>query len=224
MGLDWKPLNKPYSGYEEEYGRIFKLLTGVEKQNINLIDRLKGKKKLSEGELLERFLSISSTAYETLKAPKVGKDKEATKWAQSQFKNLQNKSMAFNDFMQQMHGFYVLDLVSECDGLPVYIAMHDEAHVFRAQFLCDCETILGPELFEMAYKSKLANETLDYANRLMDVADQYAQENKCSTLKNQRKPPEKDEDTPESKAHILFSAAKWLKFWSSRGHGMEADF
>ncbi|UII31255.1 hypothetical protein LVD17_23470 [Fulvivirga ulvae] len=218
MGLDWKPLKKPYSGYEEEYRQIFKLLTGVEKQ------RLKSKKIRSHDELLERFLSISSTAYETLKAPQVGKDEEATTWAESQFKNLQDKSITFDDFMQQMHGFYVLDLVPECDGLPMYIAMHDEAHFFRAQFLCDCETILGSELLEMAYESKLADETQDYANRLMDVADRFAEENKCSALKNQRKPPENDEDTPESKAHILFSAAKWLKFWSSRGHGMEADF
>ena len=123
-----------------------------------------------------------------------------------------------------MQGYYVVDLVAECDGIPVYIAMHDEAHIFRAQFLNDCEEILGTELFERAYETKLAEETKEYANELMEIADQYATSNNCSQLKNQRTPPEVDEDSPEAKAHILFSAARWLQFWSSRGHGMEADF
>ncbi len=224
MGLDWKPMNRPHSGYEGEYRRLFKLLTGEEKQSLSFIDKLKGKKELSRDELLDQFLSISSTAYKTLNAPQVGSDPKATKWAESQFENREDKSLTLDEFMQQMQGYYVLDLVPESDGMPVYIAMHDEAHVFRAQFLNDCEKILGPELFGMAYESKLAEETLDYSNKLMALAEQYAKEHNCSELKHERKPPETEEDAPESKAHILFSAAKWLKFWSSQGHGMEADF
>lgn len=217
-------MNKPHSGYEVEYKRVFKLLTSEEKQEIGFIDKLKGKKELSNDELLEKFLSISSTAYETLNAPQVGLNEEATKWAESQFEKREDQSLTIDGFMQQMQGYYVLDLVAECDGLPMYIAMHDEAYVFRAQFLNDCENILGAELSEMAYESKLAGESLDYANRLMVVAEQYAKENNCVELMYERKPPETDEDSPESKAHILFSAAKWLIFWSSKGHGMEADF
>jgi len=224
MGLDWKPMNKPHSGYEDEYRRIFKLLTGEEKQKISFIDKLKGKKELDRDELLDQFLSISSTAYETLKAPQVGIDQEATKWAESKFPNREDKSLTLDQFMDQMHGFYVLDLVPECDGLPKYIAMNDEAHVFRAQFLNDCEEILGQELFNRAYESKLAEETLLYANELMELAVKYATTNNCINLKDKRIPPDVNEDSAEAKAHILFSAAKWLQFWSSRGHGMEADF
>ncbi len=224
MGLDWKPMNKPHNGYEDEYRRLFNLLTGEEKQKVSIIDKLKGKKEIDRDELLSQFLSISSTAYETLDAPQVGIDKEATKWAKSQFPNRNDKSQTLSGFLNQMHGFYVLDLVPECDGLPKYIAMHDEAHVFRAQFLKDCEGILGEEIFNRAYESKLAKETLEYANELMEIAEAYASTNNCLNLKEERIPPDVDEDSAEAKAHILFSAAKWLHFWSSRGHGMEADF
>lgn len=224
MGLDWKPMNKPHKGREEEYKRLFKLLTGEVKQSISFFDKLKGKKEYSRDELLDQFLSISSTAYETLNAPQVGIHEEATKWAESKYEHREDKSLSLDEFITQMKGYYVVDLVSECEGVPVYIALHDEAHIFRAQFLIDCEEILGPNLFERAYESKLSEETLEYANELMACADQYALSNNCMYLKEQRRPPEVDEDSPEAKAHILFSAAKWLQFWSTRGHGMEADF
>lgn len=224
MGLDWKPMNKPHSGNEDEYRRLFKLLTGEEKQKISFIDKLNGKKELDRDELLNQFLSISSTAYETLNAPQVGIDEKATKWAKSQFPNREDKSLTESEFMSQMHGFYILDLVPECDGLPKYNAMHHEAYVFRAQFLNDCEEILGPELFNKAYESKLKEETLEYATQLMELAENYASTHNCLNLKDERIPPDVEEDSAEAKAHILFSAAKWLKFWSSRGHGLEADF
>ena len=224
MGLDWKPLNRPHSGNEDEYRLLFKLLTGEEKQRISFIDKLKGKRELDRDKLLNHFLSISSTAYETLKAPQVGIDEEATKWAESKFPNREDKTLTLDEFMNQMRGFYVLDLVPECDGIPKYIATHDEAHVFRAQFLTDCEEILGHELLNRAYESKLAEETLVYANELMELAERYATSNNCLNLKDERIPPDVDEDSAEAKAHILFSAAKWLQFWSNRGHGMEADF
>tara|TARA_R110001592_G_scaffold361571_1_gene672516 strand:- start:580 stop:1254 length:675 start_codon:yes stop_codon:yes gene_type:complete len=224
MGLDWKPMNKPHNGFEDEYERIFKILTGEVKQNISLINKLKGKRELSQEELLERFLSISTTAYETLNAPQVGLNEAATKWAEDKFESQEDKSLTLEEFMNQMNGYYVLDLVPECDGLPMYITMHDEAHVFRAEFLNDCQEIIGKELHDEAYESKLAHETKNYANRLMEVAKKYANDNNCPELINIRKPPQSDEDSPESKAHILFSAGKWLKYWSEKGHGMEADF
>lgn len=223
MGLDWKPMNKPHSGYEDEYRSLFKLLTGKVKQEISFMDKLRGKKELTREELLSRFLAISSTAYETLQAPQVGMDAEATRWMESKFEYREDKSLTLDAFLAQMRGYYVVDLVPECDGLPVYIAMHDEAHIFRGQFLRDCEEILGPQLYEKAYETKLAEETLIYSQELMAVAEGYASSHNCMELRDQRKPPEGN-DSPESRAHILFSAAKWLHFWSSRGHGMEADY
>ncbi len=34
--------------------------------------------------------------------------------------------------------------------------------------------------------------------------------------------PEFEEGSEESRAHILFTAARWCEYWSSRGHGLEA--
>ena len=58
----------------------------------------------------------------------------------------------------------------------------------------------------------------------MDIANEYAKENNCEYLRDQRVPPDLDNDKPECKAHVLFSAAKWLIWWGERGHGFEADF
>ena len=224
MGLDWKPLNKPLAGYEDEYRRLFMQLSGAEKPKMSILDKLLGKQHPSRESLLDRFLEISSTAYETLNAPQVGIDSKATEWAASKFQYRQDQSLTLDQFMTQMHGYYVVELVPECDGIPVYIAGHDEAHIFRAQFLVDCEEILGQDIFESAYQSKLAKETREYADELMTIAERYAAQHDCSYLKDRRTPPEGDMHTPQAKAHILFSAAKWLRYWSDRGHGMEADF
>ena len=75
-----------------------------------------------------------------------------------------------------------------------------------------------------AWNTKMATETLEYGNRLMEVADKLAKEHNLEHLKSQRLPPDTDEDTIESKLHILFSLAKWLIFYGKNGHGYEADF
>ena len=72
--------------------------------------------------------------------------------------------------------------------------------------------------------TKLADETLDYGNRLMSAADKLAKEKNLEYLKIQRLPPDTDEDSIESKLHIVFSLAKWLIFYGKNGHGYEADF
>ena len=58
----------------------------------------------------------------------------------------------------------------------------------------------------------------------MSVADKVAKENNLEHLKEQRLPPETDEDSLESKLHIVYSVAKWLMFYGKNGHGYEADF
>lgn len=75
-----------------------------------------------------------------------------------------------------------------------------------------------------AWESKLANETLNYGERLMLIADRLAKENNLEYLKTQRLPPDTDEESIESKLHIVYSLAKWLIFYGKNGHGYEADF
>lgn len=55
----------------------------------------------------------------------------------------------------------------------------------------------------------------------MNKVDKLAKEHH---LKSQRISPETDEDSIESKLHIVYSLAKWLTFYGRNGHGYEADF
>lgn len=121
-------------------------------------------------------------------------------------------------------GYYVIELAEEQDGIPVYIALGQDENVFRAKFLDDCKDLIGEELYVEAWGSKLGDETLLYGQKLMSIADKVAKENQLEYLKEQRIPPEFDEESLESKLHILFSAAKWLIFYGKNGHGFEADF
>lgn len=224
MGLDWKPLNKPKPSQEKEFEDIFLTLTGKKKVNSSVFSKLFGNKQKSQEALLKSFLDISIPDYITLKAPVVGIDQEATEWAKTKYPDRTNQNQSLEMFLQEMHGYYVVDLVPEHDGIPVYIAPHAEPHIFRAKFLNDCEEIIGKKMLEEAYTSQLAEGAVNFGNRLMETATNFADQLNLNYLRDQRLPPDSDEHAPDSKAHILFSAAKWLLWWGQRGHGYEADF
>jgi len=103
-------------------------------------------------------------------------------------------------------------LAAELDGVPVYIAMGQDENVFRAQFLDNCKDLIGEELYDEAWNTKPADETLAYGQKLLAIADKIATENNLLYLKNQRLPPDTDEDSLEAKVHIIYAAAKWLIF------------
>ena len=126
--------------------------------------------------------------------------------------------------MKDYDGYYVIELAKEQDGVPVYIALGQDENVFRGQFLQDCVDILGEDLVNEAWNTKMADETLDYGNRLMEIADKLSKQNNLEYLKTQRLPPDTDEESIESKLHIVYSLAKWLIFYGKNGHGYEADF
>ncbi len=65
----------------------------------------------------------------------------------------------------------------------------------RGQFLTDCVDIIGEELVNEAWESKLAKDALDYGNRLMIAADKIAVANNLTSLKEQRLPPDASEDS-----------------------------
>lgn len=122
-----------------------------------------------------------------------------------------------------MHGFYVLDLVSACDGLPRYSngnpGGYVERYAFRGQYLKDCTDIIGKELLESAYISKLPAETMAYGDDLLQSALRIASMQKIDL--NGLGYPE-DEDSIEFHLDVVLSAAKWCKYWAERGHWLEA--
>ena len=223
MGLDLRPMGKPKPGFEKRFIELFEMISQNKIPQPSLFDKLKGKTFPNKDQLLQEWFSGQIQTYETIKAPRVGQDKEADDWIKNKYNELEKKPL-LEDFLKEHNGYYVIELAKEEDGVPVYIAMGQDENVFRGQFLRDCVDIIGEDLVNEAWETKLASETLDYGNRLMTVADKIAKEKNLEYLKSQRLPPDTDEDSIESKLHIVFSLAKWLIFYGKNGHGYEADF
>ena len=223
MGLDMRPMGKPKPGFEERFKQIFWILQGAEKQKISLLDKLKGKKEFSKDELLKEWFENQIPSYETIKAPRVGRDKEADEWIKQKYLE-SDKSKSESDFIRDFDGYYVIELAKELDGVPMYISMQEDKNVFRGQFIQDCTDLIGENLVNEAWETKLADSALDYGKRLMAIPDKIASEKGFQYLKDQRMPPDSNEESVESKLHIVFSLAKWLIFYGKNGHGYEAYF
>lgn len=223
MGLDMRPIGKPKPGFEKRFVEILEMVTKNKIPQPSFLDKLKGKKYPTKEELLQEWFANQIPTYETIKAPRVGRDKEADEWIRNKYNELEQKP-PLEQFLKEHEGYYVIELAKEQDCVPVYIAMGQDENVFRGQFLQDCIDLIGEDLVNEAWETKQADEALDYGNRLMAIADKLAKDHKLEHLKIQRLPPDTDEDTIESKLHIVYSLAKWLIFYGKNGHGYEADF
>jgi hypothetical protein len=223
MGLDMRPMGKPKQGFEKRYLEIYELISQNKIPQPTFFNKLRGRKYPTKDELLQEWFANQIQSYETIKAPRVGRDKEADDWIKNKYNELEQKP-TLDKFLKEHEGYYVIELAKEQDGVPVYIALGQDENVFRGQFLQYCIDLIGEDLVNEAWETKFAKETLDYGNRLMAVAEKIAKEKNLENLKTQRIPPDKDEDTIESKLHIVFSLAKWLIFYGKNGHGYEADF
>jgi hypothetical protein len=136
----------------------------------------------------------------------------------------QGRESGYDDVLKRMSGYYVLNLLPDSPGLPVYTsAGYDgvDRYTFRAKFLDDVRAIIGDDLYNRAWVRMNALELMAYGSALLTIARSYAEEHGVTHLEHQRMPPEADEHTPESNAHILFSAAHWCRWWAERGHGLE---
>ena len=227
MGLDMRPLGKPKPGCEERFSELFEIFfRGEELPKPTFWGKLFGKKYPTEEELKQEWFDIQIPSYETIKAPRVGRDKEADEWAkeryQEKYDNAEEKP-TFEEYMKHVNGYYVISLAKELDGVPKYISPMEDENVFRGEFLRDCIDLIGEDLVSEAWKSKTAEEALDYGNRLMAVAEAIAKEHNMEYLKDQRMPPE-EEGTTEEQLHIVFSLAKWLIFYGKNGHGYHAYY
>jgi hypothetical protein len=223
MGLDMRPMGKPKIGFEKRFIEILEMVTKDKIPQPSFFDKLKGKKYPTKDELLQEWFANQIPTYETIKAPRVGRDKEADEWMRSKYEELEQKP-SLEQFLKEHEGYYVIELAKEQDGVPVYIAMAQDENVFRGQFLQDSINLIGEDLVNEAWQTKQADEALDYGNRLMEVADRLGKEHGLEYLKTQRFPPDTDDDTIESKLHIVYALSKWLIFYGKNGHGYEADF
>lgn len=211
MGLDWNPGNKPRPGHEEEFLQIYHALDKADEEE-------------ERKALLARFEEISISAFETLRTPQVGHDEAATAWARDIYDTKQ-RDMPFDEWVENIRGFYVLPLVPPCDGLPMYTngspGGYVEEYAFRGKFLDDCEEIIGGELLHLAYVSKLPDELLPYGKALIEHAEAFAAARGIDLALLDESPPQ-DPDSDAFRLHVVMSAGRWCVFWAERGHFLDS--
>jgi len=210
MGLDWNPGPKPKPGHKEEYLELYQRIDVADEDEL--------------GPLRERFEDITITAFETLNTPRVGYDAAATEWIREKYEE-QKPDMTPEQWVEQFKGFYVLPLLPRCDGLPWYTNGYPggyvEQYAFRAQFLKDCEDIIGEDLLNEGYGSKLPPALLIYGNALVARAKSYAVKEGFDLPDLDNEPPD-DPDSDAFHLHTVISAGRWCIFWAERGHFLEA--
>jgi hypothetical protein len=210
MGLDWNPGPKAKPGCEQEFEELW--------------SKLQAKYCFFRARKVKRFGEITITAFDTLKTPRIGIDAAATDWARKDaFSRRADKSLTEEVFVNSMKGFYVLDLVPPCDGLPLYTNGHAGGYVekysFRGQFLQDCTEIIGDEFLESAFHSKSPEDTLAYGTRLLEVGSKFASDRSSdATQIHTAEEPE----SIEFRLDVVLSAGRWCRFWGERGHWLEA--
>ena len=210
MGLDWNPGPRAKPGSEQEFRELWQ--------------KLHAKWCFFREKKITQFRQITITAFETLGVPRVGFDAVATDWAQQKaFPNREDKTLAEEVFLRQMHGFYVLDLVAPCDGIPRYSngqpGGYVERYAFRGQFLKDCTEIIGKDLLEDGFASKLPEDTMAYGDQLIEAGTRFASQRDIDLGRIHLA---EDPDVIEFRLDVVFSAGRWCRFWAERGHWLEA--
>jgi hypothetical protein len=213
MGLDWNPIGKPKPGFEAEYEALFREIGKTKRTDPNV------------KALQQKFFAVSILPFETLKAPRVGVDAAADKWAMRDFAARKNREITRNQWFESWRGYYVLQLIPDNDGLPVYSNFPlgiVERYSFRAEFLRDCEEWLG-DLLPKAWKHHRVPELVDYGRRLQAAATEFGRRMRVGEDVLERREPPPGEGFA-AQAHLVASAARWCLFWAERGHSLEADW
>lgn len=235
MGLDMNPLPKPKIGYEAEFEDLwFKYEKGRDRLPDILIDNPQylNLPKLTKEELKQldvRFQEISLLPRATVGAPVVGADAAANDWLKTKFdagqvKNFSNFAEAFDYFQ----GYYVLDLVPDCDGFPIY--SHHGAYggvdrtSFRGSFLDSCGSILNENQIAQAWNPMLSRHLNSYGQDLRQTVDSFAAKNGAQHVLGQKYFEWDDETSLEAQVHIVDQLARWCLFWSECGHGSDPYF
>lgn len=216
MGLDMRPMGKPKPGQEARFKEIRAMIVN---------DALPDDPAACDA-LREEWFAMQIEPEETIKAPQVGKSKAADEWFENWYaQNDDPNKSPYEQLYEEYQGYYVTELAEERDGLPAYKSLMNTEDAFRGQVLELCEDLIGEDMVSEAWLDHDAEETLDYGRRLLAVADRIANENGLLYLKEQRDPPaDAQEESLETRLHLVYSLARWLIFYGSHGHGYEADF
>ena len=205
MGLQWEPLPTPKRGHEREFVDLFHKLvasTGAKREQV-----------------VGWFNNVAVPPFETIGAPRVGYDLDADVWL---FERLEQADRLgeLEQVKIEMRGYHVLELMPPCDGFPVYSnhTVQDDLdrYSFHAELLADLRNELGAELCELAYTMMLPEAHRDFAARLFAVANQFAADHALRGNVATVREPVFAKGSQERRGHILYAAAKWCTYWSTR--------
>jgi hypothetical protein len=229
MGLDWLPMSKPKPGREQEFQALAEALENFddlpENRRVLGLFRKSSKEELKRRreELERQYDEASIPAYTVVGAPRVGHDAAADEWLEQRLAD-RKPGVDPDDVRRDMQGYYVLELVTDCDGVPRYsnggFGSYVEASSFRAQFLESCMDVIDKDLLEEGYEQMTPDKLRDYGDRLLARAGSFS---RASGIEIPDVPPA-DLDSPAGHLHIVVSAGRWCKFWAERGHGLEPYF
>ena len=206
MGLDWMPGRKPRAGREAELDQLRKSIART-----FCWGRQRKEARIEE---------ISVPPEETLGAPIVGTHAQATEWARSKFEHRKNSNLTMDEFLKELHGLPVIDLVRPCDGVPMYSnggMGYIGPESFRAQCLKDCTEVIGQDAFDECFVEKNPQQCLAFATLLEQRAQAYAS---AHGLDPTRLGEPDDPDSPAFKLDVVLAAARWCRYWGNAGHGM----
>jgi hypothetical protein len=224
MGLDWNPMGKPQPGKEEEFKSVLAALTAPPPKPSFWQSLLGTTPTVDRSALKQRFQDLMILPYETLGAPRVGSSAAANTWLKEKYGLMPEPRPAWDKHLANMQGYYVVDLVPACEGLPQFSNAalgYADLFSFRAQFLRDCEDILGEELLERCYQLCLAEDLASLGHAIEAKALAWAAVQKLNLPSDDA---ELEPESDEEKLAVMIAAAKWARFWSSKGHGLEPDY
>jgi hypothetical protein len=236
MGLDWIPGHRPRPGHEAEFRNLVGSLlwdklgradrADVTRKPRSFLARLFARPAAPHGAseaARQRYEEIGISAFETLNAPRVGFDPAADEWARTTHA-ARGITKPLDDWLREMRGYYVLDLVPPCDGIPLYsngvLGSYVDRFSFRAQFLKDTTEIIGDHLLEACYEVKFAPDLAAFGRALLVRADAYARVRDLGVPET----PPTDHASPEGQLHVVICAGRWCVFWGERGHFLEPSF
>lgn len=211
MGLDWLPGKKPRAGSEAEFHAL--------KTALGRWFCCRRKAKLA------RLEELTVQPWETLRAPIVGRDDRATKWARDNFEHRANRDLGLEAWLKQLDGLPVVELVDPCDGLPKFSNGGPGQYVgpesFRAQFLKDCVEIIGEKAYDEAFLEMAPSDCMTYGERLARSAMDFAE---AKAIDVSRVDECEDPEAPEFGVSVVLSASKWCNFWGKNRHGLSPWF
>lgn len=193
----------------------------------------------------DRLDEISVPAYECVGAPCVGRDKAADDYALTRKPKDSQESDA--EFLVRMEGYYALELVRNCDGVPKYsmgaLSPAVDQTSFRGKALEFCDPILG-DLGELAWSNMRPAEAVAYGEKLLAAA----QRARRGEVKLEAPPPEepvrkrrlfgllppkpaREAERPETggaslevQIDIVECAGRWYLYWGRAGHPIWAYY